>query len=371
VRRVQSRGYLQCSVLVAISLAIGLVFVLFPGTSGADRNLIQGVWVERESFLMGTRFRIRVRAPDRPSGIHTIDNAFGAVALYEAMLSTWIQDSEISRLNRTQVNAAVALSDDLGDLLSQAVHWSEETEGAFQPMVGALLDVWGIRSSGRIPTKEALDGALSSIGQGAIDLDFAAATATRRNRSAWIDAGGFGKGAALMAAAREIIKAGARDALLDFGGQIMTLGSPAGDQNGWLLSVAHPQRRFEPVGALRVTNASVATSGASERHIVVKGRRLSHVVDPRTGQLVPPWGSVTVVSEDPLAADAVATALFVLGPEAGMEWARDRLDIGVLFLIEGSEGQLEKRWNLQMTPWLQETGNESFQSGPRNGDDEI
>ncbi len=371
VGRPRSRGHLRCRVLLAIPLVVGLSFGLSPGTLGADRNLIQGVWVERESFLMGTRLRIRVRAPDRPSGIHTIDNAFTAVALYEAMLSSWTRDSEISRLNRTEVNAAVTLSDGLGDLLAQAFHWSEETEGAFQPMVGALLDVWGVRDSGWIPTKEALDGALSSIGQGAIDLDFAAATATRRDEAAWIDAGAFGKGAALKAAVHEILKAGVKDALLDFGGQIMTLGSPVGEQSGWLVSVAHPQRRFEPVGALRVTNASVATSGASERHMVIKGRRLSHVIDPRTGQLVPPWGSVTVVSEDPLAADAIATALFVLGPEAGMEWVRKQPDIGVLFLIEGSEGQLEKRWNLQMAAWLQETGNESFQPEHRNGDGGI
>ena len=351
-------------------LIVGLVFASFPSTLGADRHPIQGVWVEREGFLMGTRLRIRVRAPDRPSGIHAIDDALGAVALYEAMLSSWTPDSEISRVNRAEVNAAVTLSDGLVDLLSQAVHWSEETDGAFQPIVGALLELWGVRTAGRIPTREALDGALSSVGRDAIDLDLAAATATRRDGAAWIDAGGFGKGAGLMAAAQELIKAGAKDALLDFGGQIMTLGSPARDLSGWPVWVAHPRRRFEPVVRLRVTNASVATSGASEQQMVVEGRRLSHVVDPRTGQPVPPWGSVTVVSEDPLAADAVATALFVLGPKLGMEWARDRPDMGVLFLIE-SDGQLEQTWNRQMALWLEETGKESVQSSLRSGDDEI
>ena len=316
---------------------------------------------------MGTRLRIRVRARDRPSGIHAIDGAFGVVAFYEAMLSSWTRDSEISRVNRAEVNAAVVLSDDLADLLSQAVHWSEETEGAFQPMVGALLDLWEVRGSGRIPTREALEGALSSIGRDAIDLDLAAATATRRDGAAWIDAGSFGKGAALMAAVQELVKAGAKDALLDFGGQVMTLGSPADDLSGWPVWVAHPQRRFEPVVRLRVTNASVATSGASEQQMVVEGRKLSHVVDPRTGQPVPPWGSVTVVSEDPLAADAVATALFVLGPEEGMEWARDRPDVGVLFLVEGSEGQLEQIWNRQMALWLEERGNESVRPSPGSG----
>jgi thiamine biosynthesis lipoprotein ApbE len=85
--------------------------------------------------------------------------------------------------------------------------------------------------------------------------------------------------------------------------------------------------------------------------VTVNGRRLGHVVDPRTGQPVAAWGSVTVVAEDPGVADVVSTALLVLGPEAGLRWSRSRRDLGVLFLIERN-GRVERRWNRVMEGFL-------------------
>jgi thiamine biosynthesis lipoprotein len=96
---------------------------------------------------------------------------------------------------------------------------------------------------------------------------------------------------------------------------------------------------------------SAATSAASERFVEIEGVRYGHILDPRTGRPVDAWGSVTVVMEDPLAADAVATALFVMGPEAGLAWAREREDVGALFLMEGPDG-IEVAWNDAMEPWL-------------------
>ena len=206
---------------------------------------------------------------------------------------------------------------------------------------------------GRVPTTEELQYALSSVGPGAIELDLSTGAATRKDTAAWIDAGGFGKGAALRAAAERLRARGVTDAFLDFGGQILVLGSAEQDQAGWPVFVAHPGRRQEPTTRLRLTEASVATSGASVRHLSVGTSKISHIIDPRTGRPVPAWGSVTVVSEDPLTADAVATALFVLGPEEGLEWARDRSDLGALFSVLGKDGKVHELWNQEMEEWLE------------------
>ncbi len=351
------RTWVDCSWSLSVRMALfaGLGFAAAAGAlrahgeKGIERpSAVEAVWVERESFAMGTRLRIRVQADDRPTGISAIDEAMGSVRLHEAMLSSWTRESEISRINEAEVNAAIPLSAGLSELLAEAVGWSEETGGAFQPVMGALIDVWGVRGAGRVPRKEEVDGALLAVGPGTINFDPIGGTATRRDPAAWIDAGGFGKGAALRVAARKLREAGVEDALLDFGGQLMALGAAAPDQTGWPVSVAHPQTRFESKVGLNLSNASVATSGTSERP--------AHILDPRTGQPVPPWGSVTVVSQDPLAADAVATALFVLGPEDGMEWARARSDVGVLFLVAAPGGQIERRQNLRMALWLEEEG---------------
>jgi len=97
------------------------------------------------------------------------------------------------------------------------------------------------------------------------------------------------------------------------------------------------------VATLLLRDRSAATTGASERYVKIDGRRVGHVLDPRSGAPVPAWGSVTVVAADPLAADALSTALFVLGPEAGLAWAMRHDGVEALFLVTGSEG-VRARW---------------------------
>lgn len=203
------------------------------------------------------------------------------------------------------------------------------------------MDVRGLRTGGREPTAAEVEDALAAVRAG-FRLDVAPGTATRLHEAAWIDAGGFGKGAGLRAAGERLRDLGVTDALLDFGGQGLVLGG-ADEGGGWRIAVAHPVRRSRPVATLLVSDRSVATSGASERP--------GHLLDPRTGASLAAWGSVTVVHPDPLAADALSTGLYVLGPEAAAEWARGRTDVGVLILESGPDG-LRARWNREMERWL-------------------
>lgn len=180
-------------------------------------------------------------------------------------------------------------------------------------------------------------------------LDSVAGTAARRDAAAWIDTGGYGKGAALRAVERALRGAGIRSALLDFGGQVLALGGPEREP-AWPVAVAHPARRHEVAARLRLRDRSAATSSASERFVEPDGTRLGHILDPRTGRPVPAWGSVTVVAADPLVADILSTALFVLGPRHGMAWAENREDVGVLFLIEQGDTVIA-RWNRALEPY--------------------
>lgn len=162
-----------------------------------------------------------------------------------------------------------------------------------------------------------------------------------------MDSGGFGKGAALRSVEAVLRAAGICAALVDFGGQGLAVGSsPEGPPSGgWTIGVAHPAQRLVPVRELVVRDRSVSTSGQSERP--------GHILDPRSGRPVPAWGSVTVVAPDPMVADILSTALFVMGPEAGPRWADDRSDFGALFLIL-RHGRVEARWNHSMEPFLKE-----------------
>jgi thiamine biosynthesis lipoprotein len=306
--------------------------------------------VEREAYLMGTRLRVVAVAPTEGTAMAAIEAAFSEVRRLEGLLSSWREDSEMSRLNLSVPGVPVEASAELLGILEEVQRWSERSGGAFDPAVGSLVEAWDLRGAGRMPTAAEIERALLSSGLDGFEFDVDNGTVTRLLDAVWMTAGGFGKGAALKAARRALRQGGARSATLDFGGQISVLGSP-GDGGAWPVEVAHPSRRDVGLTRLRLRDRSAATSSASERFIEIDGVRYGHIVDPRSGWPVPAWGSVTVVAEDPLVADILATALFVLGPEEGLALAEDWTDIGVLLLAERA-GQIDLTWNEAMEPWL-------------------
>ena len=289
--------------------------------------------VVREAFLMGTTLRAEVTG-ERSAATAAIQQAFDTVAALELVLSTWREDSEIAALNRARPGETVQLSRGLADLLGEVEGWWRRTGGAFDPAVGALVDAWDLRGPGRVPTDNRLAEARNATGleHFVFRRGDGYTLATREIPGAWLDTGGFGKGAALRAAAAKLRAAGIASAALNFGGQVMFLGAGP-DRQGWLVPVAHPAHRHRPVAMLRVADASVSTSAQSERYVSVNGARYGHILDPRIGRPVPAWGSVTVVSTDPLVADVLSTALFVLGPQAGVIYARQH-GIAALFLVQ-------------------------------------
>lgn len=292
-----------------------------------------GVSVERVAWLMGTEMRAVACADSRWAGLLALEAAFTEVRHVESRLSTWLEDSELSRLNSTPPGQWADISRSTLDLLEEVRDWAKATDGAFDPAVGALLDAWDMRGRGKVPEATELDRALEVTGIEHVELDPSNGRA-RRLRAVRFDAGAFGKGAGLRAAANSLAASGVRSAVLEFGGQIEIVSS-ARDNARWTVDVADPVNRDETAVRLHVGRASsIATTGASERFVEVDGQKLGHVIDPRDGHPVPAWGSATVVAADAVTADVLSTALFVMGAETAENWSRD-LDVGVL-LLSGS-----------------------------------
>jgi thiamine biosynthesis lipoprotein len=298
---------------------------------------------------MGTTLHVGVLALDRAEGVAAIEDAFAAVRRADSLLSTWRDDSEISRLNHAPTGRPVRLSSELYALLQESQRWSAATGGAFEPAVGALVDAWDLRGRGRIPSPVELAAARSRTGMALFRFTDANASVTRRCPGAWIDTGGFGKGVALRVARAALQERGIASAFLNFGGQVLAIGADRGSD--WVVPVAHPARRLDEAARLRLRNRSASTSSQSERFLDAAGRRLGHVLDPRSGRPVPAWGSVTVVAEDPALADALSTALLVLGPDAALAWAESRDDVGVL-VLEVDAGRPAARWNRGLARFL-------------------
>ncbi len=302
------------------------------GVAEAGQTPAPPFQVERTVHLMGTWATLVALTADRGAGLRAIERMVGVIEHTEASLSTWRADSVLSALNRHPVDEAFGLPPPLCGLWPRLARWHRLTGGAFDPAVGRLVEAWGLRAGGAVPAPDALRAALAATGFARFRFDPETCRVTRV-ADATLDAGAFGKGEALRRLMA--VSGDGRAWMVDFGGQIAVGGRPA--REGWPVAVAHPARRHQPALELVLAAGSLATSGASERTWVVEGRPVAHILDPRTGRPVHRPESVTVWHADPLTADILSTALYVMGAGEGLDYA-ERRGVAALFLAAGPDG---------------------------------
>lgn len=288
--------------------------------------------VTRDAYLMGTRVHLAIYADRRAEGVAGLDVALRVLESTERELSTWRADSAISRLNRQPLGQAWQALPSTCRVLERVFAWQHQTGGTFDPGIGRLLEAWNIHGDGRLPSQAELKEAAARSGLSLLSFDSQRCTVTRRE-DATIDVGAFGKGEALDRV-ETALRPGAW--LVDLGGQVM-VGGPQPDGNPWTVDIAHPTMRDKAHLQANLREGSLSTSGGSERDLVVDGTRVSHLLDPRTGRPAAYTGSVTVWHRQGFAADALSTALYVMGPDEGVRWANAR-DIAAVFLVlDGSQ----------------------------------
>ena len=285
------------------------------------------VVVSRTVYLMGTRTTLAVRTADRNEARQQLERMVRDLEQTDAELSTWRADSELGVLNQQPVGQSFGISAQLCRMWPELTAWHDETGKAFDPAIGALIDAWGLRRGGRVPSPAQLAAARVLTGLGHFDFDAEECRVTRKV-DASLDAGAFGKGAALRRLQRDY-GGGSAPWLVDLGGQVAVSERPVA--NAWPVAIAHPRLRGLAVLEIRLAGGSLATSGGSERSHVVEGQIVGHILDPRSGRPVNRLGSVTVWHPDPLAADVLSTALYVLGPKAGLRYAEAN-GLAALFL---------------------------------------
>jgi thiamine biosynthesis lipoprotein len=288
--------------------------------------------VARDAYLMGTRVHLATYAALRTEGVARLDAALRILEETDRELSTWRQDSEISALNRHPLGEAWQASPSTCRVLGSVFAWQVETAGTFDPGIGRLIEAWDIHGEGRVPSPDQLKDATARSGLSHLSFDRGRCEVTRR-ADATIDVGAFGKGEALD---RVEAALGPGTWLVDLGGQV-TVGGPQPDGVPWMIDIAHPGARNIAYVQAALSEGSLSTSGSSERDQLVNGARVGHILDPRTGAPAPFRGSVTVWHRSALAADALSTALYVMGPKEGVRWA-DARGIAALFLVpDGAE----------------------------------
>jgi thiamine biosynthesis lipoprotein len=242
--------------------------------------------------------------------------AEGEARRIEAKFSRYREDSVVSRINQNAGRAPVAVDGETARLLQTALDLALLTEGRFDPTVGILRHAWDFKAE-RVPSQAELDRLLPMVDAGAVVLG--PGTAFLRHPGMEVDLGGVGKEYAVDRVADLLREAGVESAIVNFSGDVRTLGR-RGDARPWSIGVLDPRERNRCRFAIRVGgSAGVATSGDYERAFVKDGVRYHHLLDARTGRPARGVASATVIAPTAFGAGFLATAAFLLGPEAGLK----------------------------------------------------
>jgi len=328
----------------------GLTATLLLAGCRASGGSGRPVWIERRERAMGETLAIKLEAPDLHSAVAASEAVLSAVGAADALLSSSRTDTPAAALNRAAVGEVAPIDSTLCQSLRQVSAISAEAPGVFEPTIGALLAAWDLRGDGRVPSVVELAAARRASGPGGMMLDLEHCTAQRLASAASVETGGFGLGYALRASRDSLLNHGIHSARINFGGQVVVIG-PAEGGGPWRVSIGSAEDKKAEVFTIWLADGSAATSSQSERFVRGAGQNIGYILDPRTGTPAPMWGSITVVAQDPLRADVLATALFVLGPDSALAWGSRHPDVGVL-VLDRRDGAIHPRWNAGLYPAL-------------------
>lgn len=266
---------------------------------------------------MGLPVRIVMHAAGEQAARDAALAAFARITALDRMMSDYRPDSELRGLE-DRAREWVPVSRELFLTIERAVEIASATDGAFEPTVGPLVALWReTRTRGRLPDRAALDAARARVGWWRIELDAVRRAVRLATRGVRLDLGGIAKGFILQEALRTLREHGVAQALVEAGGDIVVGDAPPG-LDGWRIETPGADQAFIE-RASRLTNAALATSGPSAQFVEIEGVRYSHVIDPRTGLGLTHRFVARVIAEDASTADALATALSVVGPERAPE----------------------------------------------------
>jgi thiamine biosynthesis lipoprotein len=294
-----------------------------------------GYTVRVARSAMACEFEVFLNAGQYPDGTQRAIEALDLVDTLEDRLSFFRPESQLSEINRRATEESVAVEPGLFQLLGEAVSLYHQTEGALDITSTPLWECWGFaRREGSLPAPEDIDAARQQVGGDKVELDDERKTVRLRCPGMRLNLGSIGKGYALDRCAETLDLAGIGDFLLHAGGSsILTRGRSLASPPGWPVGIPHPLRPGQRLAEIRLIDRALATSGSRAQSFVHEGRRYSHILDPRTGWPAEGLLSVTVVAEKASTADALSTALFVMGPERAAQFADDHPELGILLIL--------------------------------------
>jgi len=294
---------------------------------------------------MGTTYSVKVVAGDLGGEEHQRVAAVIEEKLAEVnrLMSTYDPDSELSRLNRHRSSEAFPVSAPTLEVLRVAQSVSELSGGAFDITVGPLVAAWGFGADGseaRRPAADELKRLRDGVGYELVSIDVSSARVIKSSPDTVLDLSALAKGFGVDRVANALLDLGFANFLVEVGGEVKARGKNAAG-TPWRLGIEAPDQAPHSVQrTIELRDAAMATSGDYRSFYLQDGARISHIIDPRSGRPIDhDLASVSVIHEDAVYADALATALLVLGPEAGYALA-EREGLAAYFIVREADASL-------------------------------
>ncbi len=330
MKRAQSKegipGYILASAaiiaLIIAPIASRVVFEHGPQKALYSR-ILMGTVVEL-TLMEGENFDAAAEA------------AFSEIQRLEGLLSSYIPDSDVSKISS---EGPVKVAPEVMDVLDAALRVARLSKGAFDPTIGALAGLWGLSGEkGVVPDRKEVEKLLPLVDYREIYIDRKNSRAGLKKKGMSLNLGGVAKGYIVGRTAGVLKSMGVTKGIVKAGGDLYVFQREGLDQKPFVIGIQHPRAPEKLLAEVHVTSGAVTTSGDYERFFMKDGVRYHHIIDPSTGFPARKSMSVTIVSEDPTIADALSTAVFVMGPKEGMELV-ERLE-GVEAVIVDSQGRV-------------------------------
>jgi len=284
---------------------------------------------------MGCEFEVLLNENQYPTGVESALESLSIVEQMEKLFSVYRPQSQFSKLNQFAAERAVLVDALTLELIQLGIDVHEWTQGAFDITAGSLSEAWGFaRRQGNMPTAEQIQQSLLSVGSQHIRLSRDESTISFSCPGVRLNSGGIGKGFALDYAAQHLQAAGIEHFMIHGGlSSIVARGGRSGlVPERWNVALKHPWRFDETLEVISLENQALGTSGSGKQFFHFGGKRYSHLIDPRSGQPADQLMSATVICASGGVADALATGLFILGPQAAVEFCEAHPEVAAILV---------------------------------------
>jgi len=294
------------SAMLKMFMAFTLTLVVFSSS--------HAYWHESSKTMMGTQVSIKLESKSKQQAERCSQQAYAEIDRIENLLSTYKADSEISKINRRAAQHAVKISSETFDLIRLALHHSMISDGAFDITYESVGYQYDLRKKKK-PNEVTIKRLLPAINYRNIVLRYP--TISFKNPNVKINLGGIGKGYAIENAAALLKKCGINEAIISAGGDSKILGDHHGKE--WIIGIQHPRKKNKLALRIPLSNIALSTSGDYERFYMDNGKRIHHIINPKTGKPSTQSWSASVIGDDATVTDALSTTVFILGEKKGLE----------------------------------------------------